>query len=448
MDKRDFGFDAPSGYAIYRFDGGRYVILPENLVLELVTQNDQTANTENDFESSFSTRSSRGAAKSGKSGELPDSNKQSEEMLALESPPPLKDAGHQDFARLGPSKALEKLPLIMSDNPAYLNDNENLVRVFNAQNVTDACIRMSRDREKFTGFWELVRLMSANNGYRTLLQFDPQIEQNLLELKKVYLNFAEVIDSVLEQICLLGTRRHTERRVSPILLEGPPGVGKSHFCEELAKALMVDYQRLDCATITAGMLLTGSTSQWSGSQPGMLLEKVSGAKNASTMWLLDEINLARAVSNSPVMPVLLGMLEPKSSKNIRDEYSGVEFNISHNIFIAACNSTAGMSPALLSRFERFRISSPGKAQRRIVCAGLIQGSYQNVNITSDALDLLASNSVAIRELKRLIDKTVAKAFRQQRNRQDLGPIFVTELHVAATLRSQGLERRAFAEVEI
>jgi ATP-dependent Lon protease len=314
----------------------------------------------------------------------------------------------QSGSELKPSsnaaQVIATLESMMSDHPYYNQPRPNEIRVFTAENLKQACTRMARDRERFFGFWLLVQKMARNNGYRSLIQISQIMENNISALRNQFLNFSEVIDRIMNQVMLWPYLNHSERRLTPILLVGPPGIGKSYFCEELAKALQVEYKRLDMGMITAGMTLTGSTSQWGNSQPGILMETIANSNSANSMWFLDEINNARESSNQPVMPVLLNLLEPNTSKCVRDEYCGVEFDLSRNIFIAATNDTYNMSPALLSRFERFVIPSPNTKQRRVVAKHLFEQRFANFMIEDAALDLLARLVLGLRELRRAVQQ--------------------------------------------
>ena len=52
-----------------------------------------------------------------------------------------------------------------------------------------------------------------------------------------------------------------------ILIEGPPGIGKTHFAREVAHLLGTGMGFLSMSSMTAGWLLSGSSSQWMGLTP-------------------------------------------------------------------------------------------------------------------------------------------------------------------------------------
>lgn len=371
-------------------------------------------------------------------------------------PPPLPDS----FEALGTkedvrtfAQAMSMLDALTSDHAYYNQPRSGEVRIFNSSNLRMACERMARDRERFVAFCTMLKKMARDNGYRKLIQITPRIESDLLDLKKHFLNFSHVIDRIWKQIMVWPYCREDQRRLTPILLEGPPGVGKSYFCEELAKVLNVDYKRLDCSSLTGGMALTGSTSHWGNSQPGLIVDAVASSRTANHMWFLDEINLASNEHKSPVMPIFLSMLEPQTAKCLRDDFCGLEFDISRNIFIAACNSTQGMSPALISRFERFTIASPNAKQRKVVAKSLTEQTFVSFEIEDDALDLISRLDLGLRELRRVVQQCGEVLVMELRRHGQYGwpenqeKLVVSEMHVREVIRGNRYKLKTVAEVE-
>ena len=339
------------------------------------------------------------------------------------------------------AQAMSMLDSMTSDHAYYNQPRSGEVRIFNSSNLRMACERMARDRERFTAFCAMLKKMARDNGYRKLIQITPRIESDLLDLKKRFLNFSHVIDRIMNQIMVWPYCREDQRRLTPILLEGPPGVGKSYFCEELAKVLNVDYKRLDCSSLTGGMALTGSTSHWGYAQPGLIVDAVASSRTANHMWFLDEINLASNNQRYPVMPVLLSMLEPQTAKCLRDDFCNLEFDISRNIFIAACNSTQGISSALISRFERFTIASPNTKQRKVVARSLIEQTFVSFEIDDDALDLISRLDLGLRELRRVVQQCGERLVMELRRgghsgwQENQGKLLIREMHVRDVIKS-------------
>ncbi|MFN3496674.1 MAG: glutamate synthase-related protein, partial [Hydrogenophaga sp.] len=80
-------------------------------------------------------------------------------------------------------------------------------------------------------------------------------------------NFGEVLDDVKRHVALSQDSRDS-LEVTPILLLGPPGVGKTHFARQIADLLGTSMSLVPMSSMTAGWLLSGSSSQWKGAKPG------------------------------------------------------------------------------------------------------------------------------------------------------------------------------------
>ena len=65
----------------------------------------------------------------------------------------------------------------------------------------------------------------------------------LKSLRQSHPNFSQVIDLVQNQI-VVALATETRLSIPPILLWGPPGVGKTHFAQELASVLGTGMRRL------------------------------------------------------------------------------------------------------------------------------------------------------------------------------------------------------------
>ncbi|MFN7123885.1 MAG: AAA family ATPase, partial [Hydrogenophaga sp.] len=84
-------------------------------------------------------------------------------------------------------------------------------------------------------------------------------------------NFGEVLDDVKRHVALTQDS-HDSLEVTPILLLGPPGVGKTHFARQIADLLGTSMSLIPMSSMTAGWLLSGSSSQWKGAKPGKVFE--------------------------------------------------------------------------------------------------------------------------------------------------------------------------------
>ena len=153
----------------------------------------------------------------------------------------------------------------------------------------------------------------------------------------------------------------------PLLMVGPPGVGKTAFMRRLGSLLDQFLIPVASGSITGSMVLKGGHSSWSGGRMGRIADSLLRLKDGQGLLLqLDEIDKLREQSGTrsyPVEPVLLDLLEPEQNEVFEDEYLQVQLNLRPLLsVIATANRLESISAPLLSRFEVEEIALPTDAQ--------------------------------------------------------------------------------------
>lgn len=162
-------------------------------------------------------------------------------------------------------------------------------------------------------------------------------------------------------------------RMSPLLIWGEPGVGKTAFLQELALCLQVPFRRQDVGALTMGAELFGLSLSWSTGRTGDMFNMLSESAVMNSVVLLDEIDKAGGNDNSPVIPPLLSLLEPETSRSFRDEAIPLALDASHVIWCASGNDHRLMSGPLRSRFNEVKIERP-EGEAAVQVAGSIYRS--------------------------------------------------------------------------
>lgn len=186
-------------------------------------------------------------------------------------------------------------------------------------------------------------------------------------------NFRTVIQTVIKPHLTLIDKGYTHR-LNPIILVGPPGIGKSFFAQRLAEVLGLRSPLfIPMATETNNSKLSGSSTFWSNSSPGLLFETLAwGATNqrpvANPLIILDEVDKVSADKFDPLGP-LYSLLEVDTARVFQDQsMPDVVMDASHCRFVATANETTNLPAPLLSRAMVFQIQQPCPAQLRAVIA--------------------------------------------------------------------------------
>ncbi len=159
----------------------------------------------------------------------------------------------------------------------------------------------------------------------------------------------------------------TPIRIPPVLLLGPPGIGKTHVSQKIAAALGTIVTRVDFAGGTALSPLGGSHRVWRGAEPGCVARALIQSKTCSPILLLDEIDKPHMTSDgADSTAVLHTLLEPEQASKFRDDCLEVHFRAEECLWIATANSAANMPRSLIDRFLVVDVAAPSVDQMRII----------------------------------------------------------------------------------
>lgn len=180
-------------------------------------------------------------------------------------------------------------------------------------------------------------------------------------LAKAHPNYMAPIELVRnELVASRGAGRPPE--ISPILLLGPAGIGKTHFASILAAALQAPIHRLNLDAPVSASALVGLDRQWSNSKSGLLFDAICRGEISNPIVLLDEIDKARPLSGDDPLAPLHTLLERSTAAAVRDISVEFVFDAAHVIWIATANYPLAIPPTIRSRFAEFVINDPTPAQ--------------------------------------------------------------------------------------
>jgi ATP-dependent Lon protease len=148
-------------------------------------------------------------------------------------------------------------------------------------------------------------------------------------------------------------------RFRPLLIVGPPGIGKTIFVETLADLLGIPFEKIDVTGMTDNRLLAGTASGWATAQPCFPVFAMRQRDCANPMILIDGIDRSSGSSkNGDVRRTLEAMTDRRSASTYRDECLLAPVDLSAINWIACANSEDELRGGLLGRFGVVKIDSP------------------------------------------------------------------------------------------
>ena len=204
----------------------------------------------------------------------------------------------------------------------------------------------------------------------------------------------------------------------PLLLIGPPGVGKTCVAEALSYALELELINIPLtASPNDAVRLTGTAEQWNLSREGLIINKYKQLKHSNCVILLDEVDKAPLLTQD----IVSNLTDPKAT--FEDAFFTVPMNFTkHVFFILTANSAELVPEYLKNRCKVLYISDYTAEEKSRIARDYLLPQLQaelginaTINITDSTISEI-SNNRSLREIKRLLKDALGKALNRKKRR--------------------------------
>jgi ATP-dependent Lon protease len=268
--------------------------------------------------------------------------------------------------------------------------------------------------------WELAKQLPPAPR---LLSFGATPEQDFFKrLLDRFPHMREPID-LFADMAGLSIATNSGYQSPPILLEGPPGIGKTAFANALARAVGTKMEVLNMAGITAGFIISGSHASWSSGKQGRIFDLLTSTNaSANPVVVLDELDKVGGDHRFDPCGSLYTLLEPSSARSFKDEFIPLPIDASTIIWIATCNRAVDIPSPLLSRFDAFAIEVPDSNAWAAIVRSIWSDLFASTprwarmfspTLADDVITMLVSLGDA-RDISRVLTRAVARAARAGR----------------------------------
>ena len=161
---------------------------------------------------------------------------------------------------------------------------------------------------------------------------------------------------------------HAAREIG--LLLGEPGIGKTHFGKRLSQLLSTGFGFISMSSMTAGWILSGSSSQWKNAKPGKVFDTMLNGDYANPVMVVDEIDKAGGDGQYDPLGALYSLLEQDTASEFIDEFVEIPINASSVVWIATANDASRIPDPILNRVNVYEIEPPDHDGARRIAQAL------------------------------------------------------------------------------
>lgn len=228
-------------------------------------------------------------------------------------------------------------------------------------------------------------------------------------------NFAPAIEAIRNSAHVHIRRGARWLQIKPIVIQSPPGAGKTTFVHKLAAAAGLPLVYLDCSAMSTISPIVSQDSSWGNSRHSEIIEGLSLSSSANVLVCLDELDKLRDYgrhSNPEPSEAVVGLLERRSAAAHIDNFLQLQVDMSFVNWIILVNDLARLSRQLLDRCQVIRLPPPSPADIGHIAAQEIERRGLEPELVEPIRQAVRKGKItSLRKLHKLLDAAAAASSR-------------------------------------
>jgi hypothetical protein len=193
-------------------------------------------------------------------------------------------------------------------------------------------------------------------------RLDPVTMEQAAAAKKLFEEFPNMHRPLMTVVgsLYLSARSSCEFSIPPILIQGPPGCGKTELVRRLAELLSMPLHKISMGSVNGNFELPGGHRGYRGATVGLLCKHLINSEVANPIYLFDEAELGASELYQPLLQFV-------EDDTFQDHFLEIEFNTKHVNIVFITNDKELLPSAIRSRLIEFDVGQPSLAEKIAIC---------------------------------------------------------------------------------